>query len=358
MKNIDLFIVDAGKTVRKRLQEAVEVSSGITITASRSLSESHQIKKEIAEKTPDVLVLGIDSMNSKEMKLFGFLRRNHPQLPVMILIPHNRTGAKIAIFAIKRGAVEFFPKTTTLSESVLPVDFFKNRVVPVINVVPRLNRNILLSWKLIDTAVKNIKPIPADFFKTSLNRMELLIIAGCLGGVASLYLLLSGLPKNLPVPVIVLQHTVEVFSEVLAEDLNLYTDLKVKEAQNGDELKPGCVYIAPGDYHVLTKKINQKNVVVLNHGAKVAGFRPSIDILLQSSAQQFGKRVLAVYLSGGGNDGIEGAKAFDIIGGQIIVQNRSSSLLSDISWNIETFGIPEGSYPLERLGHEISNRLL
>ncbi len=358
MKTIDIIILENDKLVRQRLEDAIGETSEINIIELSELNDLNHTKEIIKETPPDVILLGIDDTDSNEMQFFDYLRKYHPHIPILVMTQHTRDGAKIAISALKKGAVEFFPKTTVLSGSILTEDYFKNRVIPVIKVAPRFNRSVLLSQHFVDTAVKKIEPISSDFFKNSLNQMELLVIAGCLGGVAPLYLLLSSFPDNLPVPVIVVQHMVEIYSEVLAEDLNRYTDLQVKEAENGEELKPGWVYIAPGDYHVLTYRKNQKNYITLNKGPKVAGFRPSIDILLKSSSQQFGKKVLTVYLSGGGNDGIEGAKVIDIIGGQIIIQNERTSLLSDISWKVESYGINDGSYPLERLGQEISRRLV
>lgn len=357
MKPIDIFILDANKMVRQRLQDAITETTGLNILLSGSSSE-YDIRTKVKETEPDLIVMGIDRQDSEEMRLFNYLRNHHTDLPILVMTQHNLDGAKIAISTLKKGAVEFFPKSTTLSGSNLTVEFFKERLIPIIRITPRLNRNVLLSQHFVDTSVKNIEPIPDDFFSTSLNKMELLVIAGCLGGVAPLYLLLSSLPKNLPVPVVVVQHMVEIYSKVLAEDLDKYTKLSVKEAEHGEHLKEGTVYIAPGDYHIHTYRKDKKTYLSLDHSPKVAGFRPSIDILLKSTAQQFGKRMLTVFLSGGGNDGIEGAKIIDIHGGQIIIQNTRTSLLSDIPWKIGTYGINEGSYPIERLGHEISKRLV
>lgn len=80
-------------------------------------------------------------------------------------------------------------------------------------------------------------------------------------------------------------------------------------------MQMGWIYLAPGDYHILITKRNGQNYITLNHGPKIKGFRPSIDVLLKSTARQFGKNALKVYLSGGGNDGIECVKVIDIMGG-------------------------------------------
>ncbi|MDZ7806493.1 MAG: chemotaxis protein CheB [Gracilimonas sp.] len=358
MKTINLLLIENNTTVQERIKSAIGESQRINLAAYFSLDHVDEIKKHIKESEPDVILMGIDERDSDQMKLFKFIRNRYPSLPVLVLTPHNKEGAATAITALKNGAVEFFPKTSKLSGTILTEEFFRNRVVPVIEVTPKLNRSVLITQHLVDTSIKQMEPIPAEFFKNSLNKMEVLVLAGCLGGIAPLYLLISSFPENLPVPIIVVQHMVEGYSEMLAEDLNRYTSLQVKEAENNEILKPGWVYLAPGDYHIKTKKQNGLNLITLSKEPKVKGFRPSIDVLLGTTARQYGKKALTVYLSGGGNDGIEGAKVIDIVGGQIIIQNERTSLLSDISWKVGTHGIGDGSYPLERLSQEISQRIV
>jgi len=357
MKMINIFVAEPNLYVREKLEKAINQTDGLSLINSKSTEHIEEVWKEIVESEPDLLILGIDYNDSDEMNLFLRVRQQQEYLPIIVLTPHNKSGAVAAIQALKNGAVEYFPKTTRFSNSVRTLEFFQNRVIPVIKAVPRLNRTVLLTRNFLDTKMKYTDPIPADFFKTSMSRMDLLVIAGCLGGVAPLYILLSQLPKNLPVPVIILQHIEELYSEVLAEDLNKYTELEVKEAKEGDVLQNGIAYLAPGNYHIQIKKSDGVNKILLSQQSDVAGFRPAIDVLLDSVAKQYGPNTLTVFLSGGGGDGTDGAKVIDIIGGQIIVQNKQTSLLSDFNWNLQVHGIHEGSYPIERLAHEISNRL-
>ena len=358
MKIINLYIIDSDINIRQRLLDATANDTSIAISAEERPDDPKSVLQDLKETGADALILGINEKDSLEMQIFKEVRNQLPYLPVMVMTPHNRQGAEIALTALKNGAVEYFPKTSPLSNAVLPVEYFEKRVVPVIKIIPRLNRNILLTTGYIDDAAKKINPIPSDFFENSFSKMDLLVIAGCLGGIASLYLLLSGLPGSLPVPVIVVQHIPDMLTEVLAADLNKFTGLNVKEAEEGEELLAGHVYISPGDYHITVRRFDQKRVISLNQSGKIKGFRPSIDVLMKSVRKQYGNRVLSVYLSGGGNDGIDGANIIDVIGGQIIIQNKQTSLLSDLTWKLEMMGLNEGSYPVERLAHEISKRLI
>lgn len=357
MKEMNIILAESDKLVRNQLEKAIEQTPECRLTASMDTSEPESVKQKILDNEPDVLLLGINHEESVEMKLFEELRTSHSHIPILILSPHNRDGARAAITALKKGAVEYFPKTNSFSQTVRPFEYFHSRVIPVIKVTRRLNKSILLSPNYIDQSIKSIQPIPASLFETALGRMELIVIAGCLGGIASLYILMSRLPKNLPVPVIILQHIEAIFSEVLAEDLNRYTKLNIKEAKDGDEVLKGNAYLAPGNYHLQVNKSDDSSRIILSQQEEVAGFRPSIDVLLDSVAKQFGANTLTVFLSGGGGDGTEGGKVIDIIGGQVIVQNKQTSLLSDFNWNMEVHGIYEGSYPIDRLAHEISSRI-
>lgn len=357
MKMINIFVAEPNSHVRSRIEEAIDQANDLCLIHSTDTENIESVSKQITENEPDVLILGIDHRDSEEMKLFLQIRQQLQYLPIIVLAPHDKFGAAAAIHALKNGAVEYFPKTTRFSNRVRTLHFFKNRVIPILKAVPRLNRTVLLTQNYLDTKIKSSNSIPADFFTTSMSRMKLLVITGCLGGVAPLYILLSKLPGNLPVPIIILQHIEDLFSEVLAEDLNRYTELEVREAKEGDILQNGVAYLAPGNYHMQVKRNQDGNRIVLNQQSDIAGFRPSIDVLLDSVAKQYGPNALTVFLSGGGGDGTEGAKVIDIIGGQIIVQNRQSSLLSDFNWNLQLHGINEGAYPIERLAHEIGNRL-
>ncbi|TVR16835.1 MAG: response regulator [Balneolaceae bacterium] len=358
MKKIKLFIIDSDETVRNRLHDAINPDPEIKLIACEHADDVQTAIDKLNTAKPDALILGINEKNSAEMDIFQKAREQFPYLPVMVMTPNNRDGAEIALITLKKGAAEYFPKTSPFSGIILPIDYFENRVRPVIKVVPRLNRTVLLNTNYLENAIQKTEPIPAEFFTNSFNRMDMVVIAGCLGGVASLYRLLAGLPGTLPVPVIVVQHAANMLTEVLAEDLDKITDLNVKEAQEGDALLPGCVYIAPGDHHITVRKKNQEMVIMLNQSSYVKGFRPSIDVLMKSVRKQYGNRTLSVFLSGGGNDGIDGANIIDVIGGQIIIQNKQTSLLSDLTWKLEMMGLNEGSYPIERLAHEISRRLI
>ncbi len=356
MKTLKVLIIESDSNVCQRLEDAIAKDDDISMALFSGSKYGDDFEAALVNEIPDVILMGINGPKTEQMDFFTSIRKHHPGMPVLIMTPHNREGAEAALQALKMGAVEYVTKTMSLSGAVRSETHFTERLLPVIKAVPRLNRNILMTGSYFEKSLEKVQRITTDQFEPSMIRSEILVIVGCLGGVPSLYLLLSSLPDNLPVPIVVVQHMPKIYTAFLAEDLEHITGLKVHEAKDGTELKPGEVYIAPGNYHAKVMRENASNVICLSSGMKVKGFRPSIDVMLQSARQLFGDRVLAVYLSGGGQDGIEGAEVVDIAGGQIIIQNKSSSLLHDLPWKIKNLGVKE--FPLERLGHEITQRVI
>ncbi len=358
MKNLDVFIIDPDTTFLIRLKDIVEQATDLSVVFTAAGEQHAEITDQLEIAAPDVLLLGINRPDSEEMDIFEEVRKNYPRLPIIILPLHSREGAEIALKTLKEGAVEYINKTSSDTGAYHTREHFRTRLIPVIQAMPRINRTLLAKHKNLDEQIEKQDQIPISKFDQSLPNIDLLTVAGCLGGIPALYRLLSKLPRDLPVPVLVVQHVPKIFSEVLAVDLNSIIDLSVNEAQNGSELKAGEVNIAPGGYHARIKRTNGKQTISLFHEPYAKVYRPSMDIMLESTSDIFKNRVLAIYLSGGGSDGIEGAKALDKAGSQIIIQNRQTSLLWDLPQKIDILAIDEGSYPLDRLGHQITERII
>ncbi|MHB0937751.1 MAG: chemotaxis protein CheB [Armatimonadota bacterium] len=151
---------------------------------------------------------------------------------------------------------------------------------------------------------------------------EIVAIASSAGGVAALMLALGGLPHEFPTPIVVVQHLDPRHRSLMAEILGRHTRLHVKEAEEGDRLERGTVYMAPPGLHLL---VNPDATLTLTRTELVHFVRPSADLLFESVAAAFGPRAIAVVLTGTGVDGAMGVKAIKKRGGTIIVQDQQSS---------------------------------
>ncbi len=147
-------------------------------------------------------------------------------------------------------------------------------------------------------------------------------LAASAGGLAALTEVLSALPADFPAPLVVLQHLAPLHRSLLPDILSRRVPLRVKQAQEGDRLGPGTVYVAPPDRHLL---IRPGGIVALTRTAPVHYVRPSADLLFESAAEAFGGRAVAVVLSGSGSDGDRGVCAVKRAGGTVIAQDEGSS---------------------------------
>lgn len=147
-------------------------------------------------------------------------------------------------------------------------------------------------------------------------------IASSAGGLDALIQVLSDLPANLPAAIAVVQHLSPDFRSQMAEILNQRTALSVKEAEAGDLFKPGCVFIAPPDHHLL---VNSDGVLVLTQSERVHFSRPAADILFDSIATSYKEQAIAVVLTGRDGDGATGVQAIKRLGGTVIAQDEATS---------------------------------
>ena len=160
---------------------------------------------------------------------------------------------------------------------------------------------------------------------------NIVAFASSAGGLTALGRVLSSLPEDLPVPVLVVQHLDPRHRSLMADILSRRTRLRVKEAQDGQKLEAGTVYIAPPNRHLL---VNPDRTISLSSSELVHFVRPSADLLFESVAASHKEHAIAVVLTGSGSDGAMGVKAIKKMGGTVIVQDKATS---------EFFGMPEAA---------------
>ena len=160
------------------------------------------------------------------------------------------------------------------------------------------------------------------------SAFDIIAIAASAGGLSAVRQLLAALPGDFPAAIVVVQHLDPRHRSLMAEILSRRTNLKVKEAQEGEHLDAGTVYIAPPNRHLL---VNADRTLSLTQTELVHFVRPSADLLFESVAASFKERAIAIVLSGTGSDGSMGVKAINKMGGTVLAQDEKSS---------EFFGMP------------------
>lgn len=164
-----------------------------------------------------------------------------------------------------------------------------------------------------------------------LGAFDIVAIAASAGGLKAISHILAKLPANFPCAIVIVQHLDRYHPSLMADILSRYTPLLVKEAQQGDRVKPGTVYIAPPDHHLL---VNPDGTLCLTQSQLVHFLRPSADLLFNSVASSYNERAIAVVLTGAANDGAMGVQAIKQMGGTVIAQDQATS---------EFFGMPRAA---------------
>lgn len=169
-----------------------------------------------------------------------------------------------------------------------------------------------------------------------------------------MYEVVSRLPADLPAGVLIVQHMPAGFTHSLAERLNGISALEVREAASGDRIKPGKVFLAPGDFHMV---VNGRGEIVLNQDPPVASLRPSVDVMFKSVAEVYGAGVLAVVLTGMGSDGAQGVAAIKAAGGRVIAEHQSTCVVYGMPRAVVDGGYADVVVPLLRVAEAITRML-
>ena len=181
---------------------------------------------------------------------------------------------------------------------------------------------------------------------------KIIAIGASTGGTDAIHTVISGLPRDMP-PIVIVQHMPPVFTKLYAERLNNTCELEVKEAEDGDALRPGRVLIAPGNYQMRVAKRGSGYIVKCTQEEKVSGHCPSVDVLFDSVADVVGKQSVGVILTGMGRDGANGLLKMKKTGAYTIGQDEKSSVVYGMPMVAFNIGAVDKQLPLDRIDDEI-----
>jgi two-component system, chemotaxis family, protein-glutamate methylesterase/glutaminase len=316
-RKLRVLVVDDSAIVRKLLTDALQSQPDIEVVGSAP--DAFVAREKIVSLKPDVLTLDIEMPRMDGVQFLKRLMQFHP-LPVIIISSLGQPSSRAAVAALEAGAVEVLAKpdgpysvgelTQTLAHKVRAAG------------AARLRRPTLVEVPATRTDVR-----PAIALLRKNARVNMIGLGASTGGTEALQAVLSKLPANMP-PIVVVQHIPPVFSAAFAARLNELCALKVREAQDGDELVAGRVLIAPGGYHMQVEARGAGYVVrVSDKLPPVFHQRPAVDILFESMAEVDGAHSIAALLTGMGVDGAAGMAALKVAGAETIAQDEATSVV-------------------------------
>jgi two-component system, chemotaxis family, protein-glutamate methylesterase/glutaminase len=406
---IRILVVDDSVVIRKLVTSTLNEVSGIEVVATAATGRIALAK--IPQCNPDIVILDLEMPDMNGIETLQHIRKMAPRLPVIMFSAKTEPGAVATIEALTRGASDYVAKPSNMGNVTLAMARVRDEMVPKIlalagasHAAPgRLPSSPLATLAHVATSLPHARTVPLATFRsaprtpgttttTTLPKMttqviarpvalapspefvldgpirlhrstgsrpavEIVAIGASTGGPNALAELLSQLPEEFPVPIVIVQHMLATFTRHFADRLAAQCRLKIVEGAAGDALVPGHAYIARGDYHLLTERRLGRGSLAMNQHPHENFCRPAVDVLFRSVAASYGAGALAVVLTGMGHDGLLGAGAIRSAGGDVIVQDEQSSVVWGMPGFIARAGLASAVLGLDQLASELRRRV-
>ncbi len=302
--------------------------------------------EKINQMKPDVVVLDIEMPEMDGLETLIEIRKQHPTLPVIMFSSLTKEGAETTLAALNYGANDYVTKEVSGYSIKDNLNMVGDELIYKIKELTRPK---------LDLKTHKINLAP----KSSIPKKQINIVAigTSTGGPNALKQVIPAIPKDFPVPIVIVQHMPPMFTKILAESLSKDSQIPVVEAQEGDILVPGKALIAPGNYHMSLALEGKHYVVQLNQDPPENYCRPAVDVLFRSVAQYFGGNTLAVVMTGMGHDGLNGCNLIKEKNGQIIVQDEATSIVWGMPGAVAAAELADEIVSLNNIGSAINQRV-
>ncbi|MGB9822393.1 protein-glutamate methylesterase/protein-glutamine glutaminase [Thermodesulfovibrio sp.] len=348
---IKVLVVDDSAFMRKAitamLQEDPEIK---VIGTARDGVEAVQMVQELK---PDIVTLDVEMPRMDGITALKEIMQKCP-VPVIMVSSLTTEGAKVTLEALELGAVDFIPKN--LAELSVNIIKIKGMLIDKIKTIGK--RGLVKRKPVIKPAEPKIEVPKVEIPKTRITterKVGIVSIGTSTGGPKALQEIIPKLPKDFPVPVVIAQHMPPNFTKPFAERLDQLSQLSVKEAEEGEPIKPGVVYVAPGRGHMRIKRRGIETFVSISEDKEEFIYRPSVDVLMMSVAESYPGRTLGVILTGMGNDGAKGCRKIKETGGRVFAQNEESCVVYGMPRAVVEAGLADKVVSLEEMAGEIIN---
>lgn len=348
-KKVRVLIVDDSAFMRRIISDILMSDANIEVV-DKARNGKDGIEKAKA-LNPDIITLDVEMPIMNGLDTLAELMKLKPVPKVIMLSSLTGEGGEATIKALELGALDFVQKPTT-SVFNFSTEQLKEELLRKINSFGKSTGVYYPQPQIVDKHPLNKKNIGLSGSTESVK--YIIAIGTSTGGPRALQEVLTKLPQNIPAAVLVVQHMPPGFTKSLATRLDSLSDINVKEAEEGDVLKPGWAYIAPGDYHmVINKYRNDEYKVSINKESPVSGHRPSVNVMMKSVAECGHKNIIAVIMTGMGNDGSEGILKIKQAGGKTIAQDERTCVVYGMPKSAVNIGAIDTIAPLHNITTEI-----
>ncbi len=389
-----VMVVDDSAVIRGFICRYLTEDSDIDIvcTAANGKMALAQLKDHDIE----VVVLDIEMPVMDGMTALPLLLKEKPSLQVVMASTLTLKNAEVSLRAMQMGAVDYVPKPETARSVNASIDFRRDLVDKVKAwagryrkkkgiaqpekidtsraatqsgfvkpaarattsfVSPRSTAKAIDSKNNVRAALNSKESAQIKLQRPSMRKPSILAVGSSTGGPQALMRFFKGFSKAPTVPVVVTQHMPATFTGILAQHIGQSSGWPSKEAEDGDILKPGHIYVAPGDYHMTIHMEGGELVAHLNQDPQENFCRPSVEPMLRSLHEIFKERVLTVILTGMGHDGLKGARDLVKSGATLLAQDEETSVVWGMPGAVATAGLCSFVLPIDNLGKQAEKQL-
>ncbi len=361
-KVIKVLIVDDSAFMRKAIGMMLESDPNIKVIGTAR--DGEEGVEKVKTLNPDLVTMDIEMPRMDGLTALREIMNSNP-VPVIMLSSLTTDGASATLDAFELGAVDFIPKQ--LSFVSLDIVKIKEDLLKKIKDIAR-RKNILMAqyrrkkFNQIkfgvgtkDTKISHISS--GTTLRRGISRrnhpIRMIAIGSSTGGPPALQAVITKLPRNLPVGILIAQHMPPQFTKSMADRLDSLSQVRVIEAKGGEKISAGTVYIAPGGKHLTIRKSGSCVYTVVSEKPVDSAYKPSVDLLMNSIAKIYGKVGMGVILTGMGSDGVNGIRNLKSKGGIIIAQNEESCVVYGMPKAVIEAKVTNHITSIDNIAHEI-----
>lgn len=354
MRKTRVLVVDDSVVVRRVL--AREFSSDPQIELAGTAPNGRVALAKIPQCAPDLVTLDIAMPEMDGLETLAALRQKYPALPVIMFTAFGEHNSAALNAGLAFPGVDYVLKPAESAGLSAALKIIRTELLPKI-------RMYSVDTELPSSLSKPSPPRPARGLSTKSNgfrnvhRVEIIVVGASTGGPDALAELLPCFPEDFPVPILIVQHMPAPFMQALVDRLASRSRIGVAQGRAQQLLVPGHALLAPGGLHMRVEKNPGGNRIQMDSGPPEHSCRPSVDVLFRSAADVFGAHVLAVMMTGMGQDGFDGCKKVRDAGGHILVQDEASSVVWGMPRLVAEAGLVDQVLPLAQLGPAIVRRV-
>jgi two-component system chemotaxis response regulator CheB len=349
MRKIRVLVVDDSTVIRRLLTDSLSSDPDLEVAGTAANGKIALAK--ISQVNPDVITLDMEMPEMDGITALIEIRKLYPKLPVIMFSTLTQRGAEATLDALSKGANDYVTKPANVGSVTAAMQNVRNELVPKIKAFCPWFAKSQPTTQIQRPAFQSQSTVQKR--TTEMNRVDIVAIGSSTGGPNALQTVLSQIPADFPVPIVIVQHMPPIFTKHLADRLHQLTSLNVVEAKRGDAVVPGGVWIAPGDYHMTLRRDGTTIRVDLSQGTPENSCRPAVDVLFRSVSEMFRPNVLSVILTGMGQDGARGCDAIRKAGGRVIAQDEATSVVWGMPGAVVQAGLADKILPLDKIADEI-----